>query len=114
MQSEFQLARTGLQERDDLVVLVRSRSSSSSAVADQHVVQHSAAVLTSEIEVSETDELEWKSMKCMRKIKRAHRILVVDGDQAHFKQGFDILQNTPVRIVHPDSDFTLVWEESVG
>ncbi len=45
--------------------------------------------------------------------KQAHRILVVDGDQAHFEQGLDALQLTHVRIVHPDGD-ALVWEESVG
>jgi hypothetical protein len=50
----------------------------------------------------------------MRKIKRAHRVLVVDGDQAHFEKGLDALQLTPVRIVQPDGDTALVWEESVG
>jgi hypothetical protein len=49
----------------------------------------------------------------MRHRKRAHRILVVNGDQAHCKQGFDVLLVTPVRIVHPEGDCALVWEESV-
>jgi hypothetical protein len=50
----------------------------------------------------------------MRHGKRAHRIFVLDGDQAHFEQGLDILQVTLVRIVHPDGDCALVWEESTG
>ncbi len=50
----------------------------------------------------------------MRQSKQAHRVLVVDGDQAHFEQGLDALQATVVRIPHPDGDSTLMWVESVG
>ncbi len=50
----------------------------------------------------------------MRHSKRAHRVLVVDGDHAHFEQGLDALQFTVARIPHPDGDCALVWEESVG
>jgi hypothetical protein len=46
--------------------------------------------------------------------KRAHRVPIVDGDQAHFEQGLDALQVTRVRVPHPDSDCALVWEESIG
>ncbi len=53
-------------------------------------------------------------MKCMRQSKRANRVHVVDGDQAHFKQGFDVLTMPLVRIVHPGGDFTLVREKSIG
>jgi hypothetical protein len=53
-------------------------------------------------------------MKCMRHSKRAHRVPVVDGDQAHFEQGLDALNVTLVRIPHPDSDCALVCEEQVG
>ncbi len=49
----------------------------------------------------------------MRQNKRSHRVLVVDGDQALFEQGLDVLQFTPVRIPHPEGDCALVWEESV-
>ncbi len=77
---------------------------------DLRVVQHSAAVLSSELEMS--GHGEW--MKCMLRSKRAHRVLVIDGDQAHFKQGLDALQFTPVRMTHSDSDCALVWDESIG
>ena len=50
----------------------------------------------------------------MRHSKRAHRVLVVDGDQALLEQGLDVLQFTLVRSLHSDSDCALVWEESVG
>ena len=50
----------------------------------------------------------------MRHNKRAHRVLVVDGDQAHFEQGLDAFQFTEVRLLHSDGDFALVWEQSVG
>jgi hypothetical protein len=53
-------------------------------------------------------------MKCVRHSKRAHRVLVVDGDQALLEQGLDVLQMPSVRIPHPDGDCTLVWEKSVG
>ncbi len=80
------------------------------ALANLGVVQHGPTVLSSATEVSGHGE----RMKCMCHRKRAHRILVVDGDQAHFEQGLDALQLTNVRIVHPDGDCALVWEESVG
>ncbi len=50
----------------------------------------------------------------MHHSKQAYRVLVVDGDQAHLEQGLDTLKDTKVRIVHPDGDCALVWEESVG
>ena len=50
----------------------------------------------------------------MLRSKQAHRVLVIDGDQAHFEQGLDALQVTLVRILHPDGDCALVGEESVG
>ncbi len=53
-------------------------------------------------------------MQCMRNSKRAHHVLVIDGDQTHFKQGLYALQVTLVRIVHPNSDGVLVWEKSIG
>ncbi len=45
--------------------------------------------------------------------KRAHRVLVVDGDQALFEQGLDALKVTQVRSLHSDGDCALAWEESV-
>jgi hypothetical protein len=53
------------------------------------------------------------SMKYMRHRNRAHRVLVMDGDPAHFEQSRDLLQGTIVRIPHPDRDCALVWKESV-
>jgi hypothetical protein len=50
----------------------------------------------------------------VRQSKRAHSVLVIDGDQAHLKQGLDALQLTPVRIPHSDGDCALVWEKSIG
>ncbi len=80
------------------------------ALRDDRIVQHSAAVLSSEMKVS--GHGEW--MKCMSNSKQAHRILVIDGDQAHFEQGLDAYRFTYVRTAHPDGDCALVWEESVG
>jgi hypothetical protein len=50
----------------------------------------------------------------MRHNKQAHRVLFIDRDEAHFQKGFYVIQVTLVRIVHPDGDCALVWEESVG
>ena len=62
--------------------------------------------------VSEDCAREW--MKCMLQSNRAHRVLVVDGDKAHFEQGLDGLHFTLVRLLHPNGDCALVWEESIG
>jgi hypothetical protein len=50
----------------------------------------------------------------MHALRRAHRVLIVDGDKTHFKQGLDAFQVTTVRSVHPDGDCALVCEEQVG
>ena len=111
MLSELGLARTGLQECDGCIQLIPILPL---ALRDHRVVQHGAAVLSSATEVSGYGECGLcTSMKCMHHSKRAHRVLVVDGNQAHLEQGLGARQSTPVRIPHSDGDCELEWATSV-